>query len=403
MADNDRPTWQQARQLSYAHGERLRDESVPLSEACGRRLVRDVVALCDVPHYESSAMDGWAVSGEGPWSLVSGLPLSHGECVPIVTGALVPAGATAILRAENGRRYTEGSRELLAITTAGRPDEPRPGEHIRATGTEAVAGETVIAAPRILNPAHVALAASAGLDDVMVSARPRISLILTGGEVVQRGIPAPGRVRDSFGPVLPAVIAALGGQTVGTVHLPDSLDALVDAVRSGAGTSDVVVTTGGTGDSDADHLRAALRQLDATVIVGGIRMRPGGPSLLACLADGRYLIGLPGNPLAALVGLLTLAEPLFAALTGGHPPTPHAVVSGVEISGRAGTSMMMPYRIQDGAAVPTLWRASTMMRGLAESHGILVCPADGLVIGQSAAALPLPWTTTSAGDEEGAR
>ena len=126
-------------------------------------------------------------------------------------------------------------------------------------------------------------------------------------------------------------------------------------------------------------------------------MRPGGPSMLARLPDGRYVIGLPGNPLAALVGLLTLAEPLFAALTGGQEPATHTVVSGAELAGRAGMSLLEPYRIQDGAVVPTQWRGSAMMRGLAESSGILVCPPQGIAIGESAMALRLPWETASDG------
>jgi len=402
VAVDDRPTWQQARQLSYQHGERLRDETLSLHEASGRRLARDVVALCDLPHYESSAMDGWAVAGDGPWTVIarhSGESLAIGQTASIVTGAIVPPGTTAILRNEHARRYTDRSRQLLATTSAARVDEPSPGEHIRTAGTEAMAGVTLIPAGRILNPAHIALAAAAGYDELTVSARPRVSLVLTGDEVVLSGVPDPGRVRDSFGPVLPAVLTGLGAQTVGAVHLQDSLEALIDAIRAGTGSSDVIVTTGGTGNSDADHLRAALRQLGATVLIGGIRMRPGAPSMLARLPDGRYVIGLPGNPLAAIVGLLTLAEPLFAVLTGGPEPATNTVVSGSELTGRAGTSLLVPYQIQDGVAIPTHWRASTMMRGLASSDGILVCPPHAVAAGETVAALRLPWNTDDAGGQ----
>jgi molybdopterin molybdotransferase len=252
-------------------------------------------------------------------------------------------------------------------------------------------GDVLITAGTILNPAHIALAASAGHDEVAVSVRPRVRLVLTGDEVVSAGIPASGRVRDSFGPVLPSLIAQLGGFVSDAIHLGDSLPGMIDSLSTDPAGHEVIVTTGSTGSSSADHLRDALHALGATMLIDGIRMRPGGPSLLARLADGRFVVGLPGNPLAAILALLTIGEPLLAALTGAPAPSIHRVAVGAELSGRASTSLLIPYRLEDGLAVATGWLSSTMMRGLADSVGVLVCPPEGVVAGADTDAFPLPW------------
>jgi molybdopterin molybdotransferase len=386
-----RPSWTDARRLSFDAASAGAAELVALDDAAGRRLARDVVALCDLPHYVSSAMDGWAVCGAPPWRVVDTATLAPSECQAIVTGGALPPGATAVLRSEHASSSRDGDTEWMTTTPAARPDEPREGEHMRLAGTEAKEGDLLIAAGTLLNPAHVALAASAGRDDLAVAARPRVRLVLTGDEVVPSGIPASGQVRDSFGPVLPSLIAGFGGIVSDAIHLGDSLAAMIDALSTDPGRHDVIVTTGSTGSSSSDHLRPALRELGADILIDGIRMRPGGPSLLARLDDGRFVVGLPGNPLAAILALLTLGEPLVAGMTGAPVPRTYGVAVGAELSGRASTSLLVPYRLEDGRAVATTWRGSAMMRGLADSVGVLVCPPDGLAIGASADAFALPW------------
>jgi molybdopterin molybdotransferase len=398
VSEDSRPTWTDARQLSYGAGSAGAAELVALGDAAGRRLAREVVALCDLPHYVSSAMDGWAVCGAPPWRVVdaeapvSGESLAAGECRAIVTGAALPPGATAVLRSEHAAVARAGDGESVTTTTAARLDEPSDGEHMRLAGTEAKTGELLIASGTLLNPGHVALAASAGHDELAVAPRPRVRLVLTGDEVVASGIPASGQVRDSFGPVLPSLIAGLGGIVSDSIHLGDSRQAMIDALSSDAANHDVIVTTGSTGASSADHLRPALRELGADILIDGIRMRPGGPSLLARLDDGRFVVGLPGNPLAAILALLTLGDPLLAGLTGAPAPRTHRVEVGAELAGRASTSLLVPYRLEDGRAVASTWRGSAMMRGLADSVGVLICPPDGLAIGASTDAFGLPWS-----------
>ena len=375
--------WHEARAVAEAAASALGSETVALDEAVGRVLASDLRALTDVPHYASSAMDGWAVSGAGPWQLVDEPVLGPGLASLIVTGGVIPAGTHAVLRSESGS-VRDG--RLESVSSIG---EPHPGQHLRAAGGEARSGEVVVGAAKLLNPAHIALAAGCGHDALGVIRRPRVSLLLTGDEVDEVGIPAPGRVRDSFGPQLPAVLRMLGAEVVSRRRIPDDFSATIGALRHSPDSAELIVTTGGTGDSAVDHLRAALNSLGAEFLVSRIAMRPGGPTMLVRLPDGRLLLGLPGNPLAAMMGLLTLAMPLLAAFQGRTSELGR-VASAAALEGRAGTSILLPFRLRQ-QAVATPWLGSGMMRGLADSTGVLVVPSQGVRAGEVVETLTLPW------------
>ncbi|MCI0159001.1 molybdopterin molybdotransferase MoeA [Leifsonia shinshuensis] len=382
-----RPSWLHARDIAAAAGASaaLAPEYVPLDRAVGRRLADDLVTPIDLPHFASAAMDGWLVVGDGPWELVAVEAPAPGQARTIVTGAHVPAptdGAhLAVLRSESGA--VEGG--VLRSTVA---DEPRPGHHIRLPATEAERGELLIASGTRLNPAHVALAAATGADELAVQAVPTVALVFTGDEVIESGLPAAGRVRDSFGVQFPALIGMLGGRVVGAARIPDHHDDTVAALRDAR--AEVIVTTGGTGGSSADHVRAALLELGARLLVDGVAMRPGGPTRIAELPDGRLVVALPGNPLAAMISAITLVEPLLAQLAGREPVAPR-VVRGPAAEGRAGSTVLVPYSDVHGRAVVAAWRGAAMLRGLAGATGILVVPPEGLREGEDAESLPVPW------------
>lgn len=388
--------WHDAFRTSYAAGTPLPPVSISLMDAVGERLAGDLAALCDVPHYPSSAMDGWAVAGSGPWQLVDSDTLQAGAATPIVTGGLIPIGAHAVLQTEHGRV----DASTLTASADAEPGGPADGMHIRPVGEEVRADDIVIRIGTVLNPAHLAVAAVCGHDDLIVLARARVRLIFTGNEVVTEGVPAPGHVRDTFGPQLPAVVRMLGGTVSGEARLGDDRDLLVAELMKGAAASDLVITTGGTGNSSADHLHPALEELNATVLIDEIAMRPGGPSLLARLPDGRFLVGLPGNPLAAMMGMLTIARPLLARLAGAAEPRLGQVPVAVDLAGRPGRMRLAPYRLVDGAAEPSRWFGSAMLRGLAEADGVLLCPPQGLASGAAADTVPLPWPLVESDGEK---
>ncbi|MBF4993422.1 molybdopterin molybdotransferase MoeA [Arthrobacter gandavensis] len=406
-------SWKEARKAAHAAARPLPLETVPLAEALGQTLASDAVALLQVPHYASSAMDGWAVAGPEPWTIVvpepepepwqihkeSGRrPLQPGEAVSILTGGLVPAGAEAVLRTENGE-LSPGDPAVLRRAATAREDEPRLGEHIRPAGEEAAAGETTIAAGTVLNPAHIALAAVCGHDTLPVLRAPRVSMLFTGDEVIESGLPDSGQVRDTFGPQLPQLVEMLGGRVDVVRRLPDRLDDVIAALSTDAvdehslamSSGDVLVTTGGTGISDADHLRRALEAVDAELLIDGIAMRPGHPTLMARLQDGRFVVALPGNPLAAMMAVFTVLEPLLEGLRGAPAGKDYHVLAGVDVAPLPGRTRLVPCRIQVGRAFPSQYFRSGMLRGLAEADAVMVLPEEGCAMDQAVSALPLPW------------
>ncbi len=397
-------TWQEARQLAFDCATPIPATPASLRQALGRTLAADVVALQDIPHYASSAMDGWAVNGAGPWILAEPQQrLAPHQASLIATGGLIPPGAKAVLRRESGTIATdEDGLPILRTSGAAKPGEPRNGDHIRKAAEEAAAGEVLITAGTVLNPAHLALAALAGHDTLPVLGKAVVRLVLTGSEVVAAGLPAPGEVRDIFGPQLASVVQLLGGICTEEIKIGDSyaewLAALEDTEPAGSPgpdvdnlPADVVITTGGTGRSGTDHLRRSVAELGGRLLIDGIAMRPGHPAVLAELPDGRFIVGLPGNPLAAMMALSTIGAPLLAAL--GHAPRPPVVEvpCGATLEPDPGRTRLMPFRMLYGMASPARHTGPGMMRGLAAADGVLVVPPHGVQLGSPVPAIALPW------------
>ncbi len=389
-------TWHEARQLAFDCATPIPAAPVALRQALGRTLAADVAALQDMPHYASSAMDGWAVNGSGPWILAEpDQRLAPHQASPIVTGGLLPPGAKAVLRSESGTVATdEDGLPVLKTGGAAKPGEPRNGQHIRKAAEEAAVGDLLIKGGSLLNPAHLALAALAGYDTLPVLGKAVVRLVLTGSEVVSSGLPGPGEVRDTFGPQLGGVVGMLGGICTEEVKIGDSyaewLAALEDTENENL-PADVVITTGGTGPSGTDHLRRAVAELGGRLLIDGIAMRPGHPAVLAGLPDGRFVLGLPGNPLAAMMALSTIGGPLLAAL-GHRSLSPIAEVPcGSMIDADPGRTRLMPFRLLYGMASPAQHTGPGMMRGLAAADGVLVVPPHGVQLGELVPAFALPW------------
>lgn len=374
---------------------------LPLALAAGHTLTRDIAALQELPHYASSAMDGWAVNGGGPWDLTGREPaLFPGQASVIATGGLVPVGAQSILRKESGQIHQDADgRLLLRLNDNAKEGEPGPGQHIRPSGEEAAAGEVLIPAGTTLNPGHIALAAVAGHDRLQVQPRPAVGVVLTGSEVVTSGVPEPGQVRDTFGPQLGMVISLLGGTPAGSVRIGDSyaewLAALGGSEAFPGRLPDVTITTGGTGCSGTDHFRAAVSALGGQLLLDGIAMRPGHPAVLAELPDGRFVVGLPGNPLAAMMALITMGGPLLEALGGSRLSAVGEVTSAADVDPCPGRTRLIPCRFIEGLAFPASHTGPGMMRGLAWADGVMAVPPGGVQSGEPVPVVPLPWTQST--------
>ncbi|MDI6103701.1 molybdopterin molybdotransferase MoeA [Actinoplanes sp. NEAU-A12] len=303
----------------------LPGEAVAAAEATGRVLAAPVCCARPVPAFDNAAMDGFAVAGDGPWTIrgrvlagavPDGLTVLPGTAVEIATGALVPGGASAVLPYEDCR------------VSDGRVEGVRgPRDHIRRAGDDLAVGAVVVPAGRTVTATVAAAAVQAGAFTVVVHRQPAVTLLVTGDEVITSGVPGPGQVRDTFTGLVTAVTARAGGVVESGRRLPDDPAALRAALEAAAG--DVIVVSGSSSAGAADHLHGLLGDAGATWLVRGVACRPGHPQALAVLPDGRFVVSLPGNPYAGLVAALTLLEPLLAGLAGRPPrPLPSAVVTG---------------------------------------------------------------------------
>ncbi|MFM2438320.1 MAG: hypothetical protein RLZ55_1139, partial [Actinomycetota bacterium] len=371
---------------------------VALAAADGHVLAADAKALVALPPFASSAMDGWAVAGAGPWRVVGkvlagqsrGEPLSAGEAVAIATGAAVPSGTAAILRREHGVA-SAGRLQVSAPDAAG----PAPGTDVRPAGQEAAADDVLLPAGTRLNPAAIGLLAAAGHDELAVRPHPRVAVLVLGDELLESGRPAGGRIRDALGPQLPLWLSRAGCEVISLTRVADTAGALRAALAAAiAAAVDLIVTTGSTAAGPADHLHGQLRAAGAEVVVDGVAVRPGHPMLLALHpgADGLPggaipLVGLPGNPLGALAGLATLVLPLLAGLVGEQPSERRFLIAGQALPGR-GAHTLLPGRpaAADGSFVAAGWGSPHMLRGAAAATGFGVVLAHGVRQGE-----PLRW------------
>jgi molybdopterin molybdotransferase len=380
------PDWGTARTAAHASGAPLPTEAVPLHAAVGRTLAHEIRASSPLPPWGTSAMDGWAVCGEPPWVVVGDVragqvhrqTLTGGQAARISTGAEVPVGAVAVLRNEAGSIDPAG--RLWGVVS--------PGAAVRPAGEEAQTGDLLLEAGRRMGPAEVGLIASAGLDEICAIRQPRVRVFVFGDELLTSGPVRDGRIRDSLGPQIPGWLALFGVDTLGVHHVSDTMDAHVAAIES-ADDADVVVTTGGTARGPADFVHAAILAVGMTLIVDSVACRPGHPMLLAQRQD-QWLIGLPGNPLAAIAGLFTLGQPLFAALHGcSLPALGSAQLTEPLGPATSAVTRLIPCTLTDGHAAPTAHAGSGMLRGLAAADALAVVSPRGCDAGDRVPLLTL--------------
>jgi molybdopterin molybdotransferase len=374
-------SWAAARGNAATAAAAVAPRELPLELAAGAVLAADVVARTDLPPADASAMDGWAVAGPGPWRVRGEVlagevppPLAPGDAVTIATGARLPAGADGVLRAEHGKL---AGGDLVAT-------DPRdPARDVRRAGRECRAGDVVLAAGSRLTPAAIGLLAAAGADVVSVR-RATVDVLVLGDELLTAGPARDGRIRDALGPMLSAWLPALGLSVVTRRHLPDSFPALASAMS--ASTADLTVTTGSTAHGPVDHLHRVLASLGAELVIDGVAVRPGHPQLLAVRTDGRPIVGLPGNPLAAATALLTLVVPLVEALHAAASPPRRTVTLTEDVPAGEEATRLVPVR--DGR--PVLFAGPAMLRGLAVADGVAVVPPGGVRAGAEVELLALP-------------
>jgi len=302
-------------------------ERVNLSEAAGRVLAADLVAAVDLPPFDNSAVDGFAVrhadlaaAGETRLAVIDRVAAGHapahpvgpGQAVRIFTGAPMPAGADTVFMQEDVR--VENGAVIV-------PPGLKLGANRRRAGEDVRAGTVALAAGRRLAPQHVALAAALGRVDLVARRRIRVALFSTGDEIVEPGAARPQpALYDANRRLLAELAGRLGAAVTDLGILPDDPQALAQAISAAASGHDVVLTSGGVSTGEADHVRTAVEQI-GRLVFWRVAIKPGRPVAMGVVpapggGSGAAFVGLPGNPVAAFITFVRVVRPLLLRLSG---------------------------------------------------------------------------------------
>jgi molybdopterin molybdotransferase len=360
-------------------------ESVPIAEAHGRVAAEPVRSALDLPPFDRSAMDGYALraadtapgvalrlTGGVAAGEVAGAVLEPGTAMRISTGAEIPPGADAVLQSE---RATEGDGTVT-------PDGALAvGTHVRARGEDVRAGDVLAAAGEPLTLPRISALASAGVGTVPVARRPRVAVLVTGSELLPLGAaPEPGRIHESNGLMIGLLAGQAGAETAPQVTVPDDREATIAAVRDGLEAADVLVVSGGVSVGPHDHVRPAFEACGVEEVFWRVQIRPGKPIWFG--RRGTQLVfGLPGNPLSTIVCFAMFIAPALRRLggeTGALPPLERGRLA-VAAEASDGRTTFLTSRLRAGddgvlEATPTVRQGSHMTGALGESDGFAVVP-----------------------------
>jgi molybdopterin molybdotransferase len=370
----------EARERVLAAVRPLPAEEVPLEEALGRVVAEDVRSDHDLPPFDSSAMDGYAVLagpaaelpvvGESRAGRPAERALAPGEAMRISTGAAVPENADAVVPVER----------VEAVDGRVRVPATEPGAHIRRAGEDVPAGEPVIAAGTQLGPAAVAVLAALGRARVVCGGVPRVSVLVTGDELVPPGEPlGPGQIRDSNAYGLAAQAARAGARVVGRRIVRDDRDATEAAFAAALDEADVVIGSGGVSVGPHDHVKPALAALGVEELFWGVRLKPGKPTWFG-VRDGALVFGLPGNPVSAMITFHLFARPALRRLAGAAPGGTRATaLLDVPVSRTRGREEVVRCRLEareDGWHVrPTKAQGSHVLTSMLDATAYALVPA----------------------------
>ena len=308
-------------------------EEVPLDEARGRVLAEDLTSAIDLPPFDGSAMDGYAVIagaaaeleliGESRAGSPSQAALRPGKAIRISTGAALPEGATAVVALEQAEPTAPAARERASEAPAsgeGRVRVPATsaGENVRPAGEVLRAGQLVLAAGAPLDPAALGVAAAVGRASLRCARRPRVALVVTGDELTPPGEPLrPGGIYSSNAQALSAQVAAAGGELVLNETARDTPRSTGELLARALDAADVVLSSGGISVGAHDHVKPALEALGVRERFWGVSLRPGKPTWFGS-RDGVLVFGLPGNPVSAMVTFELFVRPALKALQGAN-------------------------------------------------------------------------------------
>ena len=363
-------------------------ENIGLSKACGRILMRDLVAKTNSPPHDNSAVDGYAVrysdipiKGEVKLKLVgraaAGRPfpklLQAGETIQIFTGAPIPTGADTIAMQE----YCHKENTTICV-----PSGLTLGDNLRLKSEDIRSGDIVLRAGHRMRAQDIGLAASAGYTELPVYSRLKVALFSTGDEVAEPGtVLEPGRVYDANRYVISALLQNLECQISDLAILPDNRESVYESLKACADSHHLIVTSGGISGSEEDHVAKAVTSL-GLLSFWRLAVKPGKPVAFGQIGTTPF-IGLPGNPVAATLTFLRIARPIILKLSGANNVSPHMfrVKSGFNYTKKPNRLEWIRARLTtepDGGLVANMFESqgSGILSSVVGSDGVVELPEE---------------------------
>lgn len=379
------PSFEKARETILSHVTRLGAESAPVLDALGRVLAADVKAPWDMPRWDNSAMDGYAVrsldcAGSGRLELSGYLPagshsaevLAPGTAVKILTGAPLPPGADTIVPVE------EAEERDGAIQVHG---PLRPGAHVRHKGEDIKTDETILLAGTLVGPAEISALASFSWLSVPVVRKARVAILSTGDELVEPGQPlAPGKIHDSNSFALAAAVKQAGGEPILLGIARDDRAALEAQLRDGL-EADALVTSAGVSVGDRDLVREVLQALSVQQVFWKVDIKPGRPTAFA-VHGTKPVFSLPGNPVSALLTFEEFVRPALLKMMGHRrwlrPLVPALLQE--DLPKKPGRVVFLRVRLERRGGALLAWPSGNQDTGILKTQlladGIAVVPAE---------------------------
>ena len=383
-------------------------EEVDLADAGGRVLAAPITAPEEVPGFLRATMDGYAVraqdtfgasvgapqyldiTGEVPMGVAPTRGVGPGETLRVATGAMLPPGADAVVMLEYTAEHPDGTLEVRRAVA--------PGENVLKPGEDVARGETLFPAGRRLRPQEIGLLAALGIRRLAAYKKPRVVILSTGDEIIPLdGTPAPGQVRDANAYLAAAQVAEWGGLPLMHGIIPDDFNALRKTLVAAWGAADLILISGGSSVGVRDLTLSAIQDLpDSEILVHGVALRPGKPTILAALGQTspKPLLGLPGHPASAAVVMEVLGRPLLLRLAGANDQSfwgrSVTAVLSRNLAGATGREDYVRVRLRREGA--TLWAdpvlgPSGLLSPLVKSDGLVMIPlgVEGFFKGETVA------------------
>jgi molybdopterin molybdotransferase len=368
-------------------------EEVLVAQALGRVLLSPVVAPHPLPAFPRSTVDGYAVraadtfgaseslpaylelAGEVPMGAAPDISLVSGQCALIHTGGMLPAGSDAVIMVEHTQQVLDGEVEMLrAVAVA---------ENVIKIGEDVHQGQEVIPAGIRLRPAEIGGLMALGVTRVQVARKPQVAILSSGDEVIPpEQMPGPGQVRDINSYTLSALVENIGGIAVRYEIIPDTREAMLESADQARQENDLVVITAGSSASTRDLTAEVIDALgEPGVLVHGVNVQPGKPTILA-VCDGKPMVGLPGNPVSALVIAGLFVAPVIRLLLGETRPHPRASVQArltVNLASQSGREQWIPVRLvgpPGSYQAEPVFGKSNLIFTLAGADGLVHIPTD---------------------------